>query len=64
MRKAPLQEQLSDVWAALNWPKEARSSTMKSESFLIAATNRDLQAAIALGSFRSDLFLPAQCFPH
>ncbi len=30
---------------------------------VIAATNRDLPAAISAGSFRNDLFLPSACLP-
>ena len=36
---------------------------IRSDVRVIAATNRDLQAAISAGAFRSDLFLPFACFP-
>src|ERR1700689_4156742 len=34
MRREPLRVQPSNVWAALSWPKEGRSSSMRSEKFL------------------------------
>jgi PAS domain S-box-containing protein len=58
-----LQAKLLRVLEAGEFERLGSSKTLKTDARVIAATNRDLEAAVADGSFRPDLFYRLKVFP-
>ncbi len=58
-----LQAKLLRVLEAGEFERLGSSKTLKTDARVIAATNRDLEAAAANGSFRPDLFYRLKVFP-
>jgi Nif-specific regulatory protein len=59
----PAQTRLLHILQTRRFTRVGGSETLTSQARVVAATNRDLSAAVAEGTFRSDLFYRLSVFP-